>query len=272
MPHVDFIPKVFCISLKRASERRARMISRLNELNVDYQIVDAVDGRELDMSTLDGRLRQDFWRRQKGKDLAPNEVGCYLSHYNIWRQIVDEKMESAIIVEDDADFSADFLTVASAAARIPYDWDVITLHHIPKRKVGQTLCNLNHGEHRVMRGRQRIVQAIGYMISESGARRLLDYCYEIRAAIDVAYSEYWLSGILYYSVYPGIIHPDGGESTIWGHGIDTSIVDQELGLNTVPFSERMRGKAWRWRQRLAIDIYNWRTPLPSHPKETHDKR
>ena len=48
------MPPIFVISLARAVERRADMIRRLDALNIRYEIVDAVDGADLDLSQLGG--------------------------------------------------------------------------------------------------------------------------------------------------------------------------------------------------------------------------
>jgi len=48
---------VFVISLKRSPERRAAISDHLNRLEVEYTIVDAVDGKALDPDYADKRWR-----------------------------------------------------------------------------------------------------------------------------------------------------------------------------------------------------------------------
>ena len=225
------------------------MAKRLNGLGVDYEITDAVDGKTVDLSDLNGRLRQDIARQRHGRDLLPAEIGCYLSHYNLWQRLADEKIESAIIVEDDATFSADFFSIVAASLRMPYDWDVIILH-TAKKKNGAMLYNIDDKYH-IIRGNRIIAGTAGYLISASGVARLLKYCHIINSPIDIAYSEYWLNGSKHYAVYPRVVIEDETESTI----------------NSQPFSRRgFASKVWRRRQKIAIKIYNWRNPLPSQPK------
>lgn len=36
------------------------------------------------------------------------EIGCFLSHYTIWEEIVNKNLSAALILEDDSRFSSDF--------------------------------------------------------------------------------------------------------------------------------------------------------------------
>ncbi len=105
--NTDF-PPVFVVSLARSKERRADIARHLDLLKVDYKITDAVDGQALDISSLKNRLRQDKAKIYCGKPLLSSEIGCYLSHYNLWQRMVEEEIEVALILEDDVEFADDF--------------------------------------------------------------------------------------------------------------------------------------------------------------------
>lgn len=251
----DF-PKIFCISLARAADRRRRMIARLENLGVDYEIVNAVDGAACDLSALGDRLQQDVARRHWGRELAKTEIGLYLSHYGLWQRFADEQVDVAIVVEDDADFSADFLSVAGDVVRIPYDWDVVILHTQAKlTKNARTLCAVGGGGYRVIRCAKRIAGTAGYLISAAGARKLLRHCHKINAPVDVAYSEWWRSGIKYYAVSPKVVIEDGSETTIGAY--KKKFFNPEMS-----FGDNVRGHLWRRWQRISIALYNRRHPIP----------
>lgn len=53
-------------------------------------------------------------------------IGCMLSHIKCWRYIVDNNLDRAIILEDDAKLVPDFKTKAQKLVDdAPNDWDVI---------------------------------------------------------------------------------------------------------------------------------------------------
>ena len=82
----DF-PPIFVISLARAAHRREKMCARLDALGLQYEIVDAVDGKTADPQTYQNRLRQDIARLKVGYELSPGQIGCYLSHCYLWERM-----------------------------------------------------------------------------------------------------------------------------------------------------------------------------------------
>ena len=245
-------PKIFCISLARDAERRSRMTARLESLGAEYEIVDAVDGKELDLSELGTRLRQDIFRKKKAQNLSPAEVGCYLSHYNLWERIAAENMPAAIVAEDDAIFTADFLRVVSAAADMPREWDVIHLSPKPHKWRNAVVEKIG-GEYRVCRMSGRIVLTVGYLISAAGVKKLLPQLREINDVIDYAMSAYWNTGIKFYAVCPRIVEYVDEPSNI--------SFDAKARKKGRKFWERVRSKIWRLSQSVKCRIYNFRNPV-----------
>ena len=246
------IPPIFAISLARDAERRSRMIARLEELGAEYEIVDAVDGRKLDLSELGTRLRQDKARKKQGRVLSPAEVGCYLSHYSVWERIAAENIPAAIVAEDDAVFTADFSRVVAAAADIPHEWDVIHLRPNPRKKKETTLFQIDDS-YSVCRMKGRVVLAIGYLVSAAGAKKLLSQLREINDTLDWALSAYWNTGIKFYAVCPHVVNFGGGPSNI--------AFDKAARRKGRKFGEWVCSKIWRLSQSVKCRIYNFRNPV-----------
>lgn len=94
--------KIFVINLKRSTERRKHMEKQLKRLGLDYEFVEAVDGRALSdealrgVSDLDNYMKHPTWE-SRGKGL----IGCALSHRNVYEEIVKRQIPRALILEDD---------------------------------------------------------------------------------------------------------------------------------------------------------------------------
>jgi hypothetical protein len=86
---------VFVISLARAPERRSAISKHLTDLGIEYRLIDAVDGKAMEASKIAKIVAP-------GKEMHPGALGCYLSHINVYEVIRDEKIEVALILEDDA--------------------------------------------------------------------------------------------------------------------------------------------------------------------------
>ena len=77
------IPPIFVISLARATERRADITRRLDAEGLQYEIVDAVDGRELNRADYADRLEQ--YDSKEGSSLSVAriiEIGMIVTALN----------------------------------------------------------------------------------------------------------------------------------------------------------------------------------------------
>lgn len=94
--------KIFVISLKRSVERRTVMQNRLDELGVNFEFFDAIDGHAEPPHPLFSKY--DYFKRlwlTNGRQPSKGEMGCYASHYSLWQKCVVEQ-EPILIIEDDA--------------------------------------------------------------------------------------------------------------------------------------------------------------------------
>ena len=206
------MPPIYAISLARAQERRANIKRRLDALGANYEIVDAVDGAVLTSADYENRFCPEEWRIKYGYKMVRNEIGCFLSHYNLWQRVAEGDDECALIVEDDAIWDDDFADVVCALARCEWRWEVVNLR-AARGKINRALCELPGGR-KLVRCRRQVFSTAAYLISRAGAEKLLEYCEEIRAPVDVMYSEYWENGAAYYCVKPPPARKSDDETTI----------------------------------------------------------
>ena len=97
--------KIYVISLKGSDKRRANIKEQMAKFGIQYEIVDAVRGSELDLQT-DSRIDQEAVKRHPHW-LTPGAIGCALSHLECYRRAKEEDLDLAIIFEDDAKIESD---------------------------------------------------------------------------------------------------------------------------------------------------------------------
>ncbi|XP_048200068.1 inactive glycosyltransferase 25 family member 3 [Perognathus longimembris pacificus] len=168
--------EVFVIGLARRPHRRARMLSSLREMEISGRVVDAVDGRLLNRSilrTLGVDLLPGYQDPFSGRTLTKGEVGCFLSHYSIWEEVVARGLAQVLVFEDDVYFKSNFrgrleqLMRDVAAQKLP--WDLI---YLGRKQV-------NPEEELAVEGLPGLVVAgysywtLAYALSLAGARKLL---------------------------------------------------------------------------------------------------
>jgi glycosyl transferase family 25 len=102
--------QAYVINLARSPERRAHIAAELRKASVDYEIISGVDGRDLDLydlATVDPSL---FARSSFPAGMA----GCALSHLRVYRKILADGLERALVLEDDVTLPADLGRLADA--------------------------------------------------------------------------------------------------------------------------------------------------------------
>lgn len=168
--------EVYLINLKRRTERRERMLKSLSELGINAKLLDAVDGKQLNDSIIKEigiKMLPEYADPYHKRPMTMGEVGCFLSHYKIWEEIVKKQHRIAIIFEDDIRFESYFRRKLSNLMKeirsISLQWDLIYLGR--KR--------LLDDEEPYIEGTTTLVRVaysywtLCYMITLEGARKLI---------------------------------------------------------------------------------------------------
>jgi glycosyl transferase family 25 len=107
--------RTYVINLARSPERRKSITAQLTAYGVDFEIVEAVDGRELDLTDAavieaiaPSFLSADWFR--------PTHAACAMSHLSVCRKILADGLDYALVLEDDVIVPADVSSLADAVA------------------------------------------------------------------------------------------------------------------------------------------------------------
>ena len=112
------------ISLKRRPQKRAAVLKRAAEAGLDdVRVFDAVDGRALSEASLRARgvAVYPFWRiadsqcRFFSRELKWGEIGCSLSHHDVWTELAASSLDRLLILEDDVAFAPGFAQLVHQA-------------------------------------------------------------------------------------------------------------------------------------------------------------
>lgn len=104
--------QTYVINLARSVDRREHITAELRKTGLDYTIVTAIDGRDLDVNNPDvvepSLLAK--WPFPGGG------AGCALSHIKAYQKVLDDGGDVALILEDDIALPADLGALADAVA------------------------------------------------------------------------------------------------------------------------------------------------------------
>ncbi|XP_077694395.1 procollagen galactosyltransferase 1 isoform X3 [Eretmochelys imbricata] len=137
--------EVFMINLKRRADRRERMLRTLYEQQIDCKIIEAVDGKAMNSSEVEAmgiQMLPGYKDPYHGRPLTKGELGCFLSHYKIWKEIVERGLEKSVVFEDDLRFEIFFkrrlMNLMYDLEEEGLDWDLMVprscwrLSHSPR--------------------------------------------------------------------------------------------------------------------------------------------
>lgn len=198
---------VYLINLERAAHRRRFALDQLERIGVTPVLVQAVDGRELDIEKLieDGVYSRDKAKEAFSRQLSLNEIGCSLSHVEAYRTILARGDSAALILEDDALLPEGFAGKARAALeQVPDGWGVLHLD-CPCTgfdPVGPGIVKY-HGV------KSLPVAASAYLVSRRGAELFVERAFPIRYPADSLVGRGLRWGVETYGVQPAITSVNG---------------------------------------------------------------
>jgi glycosyl transferase family 25 len=200
-----------CISLADEHARRDYMQAQLDACGLPWRFFDAVridPGRGWpDLYDRSQRLRHS------GVDMRAGEMGCYLSHREIWKSFLASDDELCLVLEDDVEIGPDFAAVVDALCKDTRDWEFVRLTGVFQR-ISYPLRRLA-GEHFLVEYLEQPNGTQGYLLNRPAARRLVDYTASMAHAIDMAIDREWEHGVDIMGVAPGpVSHQESFETTL----------------------------------------------------------
>lgn len=213
---------VFIILLKRSRERTDHVHSHLVPQLQAPLLVDvraAVDALRDDLQSECNALGVTV---APAADLGNSQLACFLSHMQVWRAIVSDSHPFAVVLEDDAvvnDPPHFASRIATILAELPPNWEMVFLYVTPSRRITSSVYDVANASS--ISTSYFTYGTVGYMISQAGARKLLQSTKTIQHPVDVQIqhqdrSKFFMSKLQLVSTVG-----DGGDlvptlhSTIW---------------------------------------------------------
>ncbi|MRU16080.1 glycosyltransferase family 25 protein [Roseovarius sp. A21] len=108
--------RAYVLHLERATARRANAQALLKNCGLDGEIWAAVDGAKCPPEDLENAVGTGLFNPPYPFPLKTGEVGCFLSHRQIWADMQKHKAKASLIIEDDAGLDPEGFAQALALA------------------------------------------------------------------------------------------------------------------------------------------------------------
>jgi glycosyl transferase family 25 len=210
--------RVFAVNMKTDTERRRHILAECARHSLNVEIVDAVIGKNLTEPEIKEKVL-DF----KESGFTRGEIGCSLSHLNIYRRMCEEDIDIALILEDDADIK----DIINSAVEEIAEFDgksgkpaIYLLTEAEKYIQNFNVPLKSVSLHKFHRG----WYTQGYIINRQAAEILATHLYPVKNYADNWRYILFSTKIVIYTVIPTIITTvKGMESTI---GTDRSLAEK----------------------------------------------
>lgn len=219
--------KTYVVNMEKDTQKRVLIESQLaKHPELDYQIWRAVEGKKLSQEEQKQMVLPEFYERY-GRNATLPAVGCTLSHIGIYRDMISNKRQYALVLEDDAILSSD-LKIDYICEMLETEDPVVILltpefwYH---RKAEKVEVDSKYSIYRLKDG----YMTSGYAINIAAAKLLLPKIFPVQFTAD-AWSTFIRFGIKLYGIVPHLIsYPDGyGEIGMSQHGDKTTYEKMRL--------------------------------------------
>jgi len=195
--------KVYCINLERRPDRRKKVEDEFRREGMNsVEFFKATDGCS-------------HPRMNKG------ECGCTDSHIRVWRDIVANNYEWALVFEDDARLVENFSEkLDEIVALLPEGWDYVNLGRVP----GHFIRDRHFSHNLFSKGSSTTTHA--YLISQKGARQIsLWNTLDVQFIVDMQIARTPLN--MYFTEAPLATQNIAGQPLL---GFFKSMFDGDLGI------------------------------------------
>jgi glycosyl transferase family 25 len=172
------IDKIFIINLDKDIERYENCKKQLAKYNItNAERFPGVDGSKLTV-----KERKDATTDIGNIMASPSMIGCGMSHINLWKKIIREGINKALILEDDFILKDNFIYKFNKAYnQSPKNYDMIFLTDNLIHNKNIKFKNINQHFYKQV----FISQTLAYVITMEGAKKLLDNINKITNHIDI---------------------------------------------------------------------------------------
>ncbi len=197
------------ISLRTSAERRVRVAELLNATPYPWSFQDAVHGASL--PSLPEEYDRIKHRQLLGFDMIPGQIGCFMSHCEVWKKCVASQ-KLTLVLEDDFQFHQPLAEVLPIVFENLDHFDVLKLQG---HKEGWKFKVLkDYGKNQLGKHYHDTFGVAAYFVKPESAKILLEKSDRFHAHIDDFFGHDWIHDLKILCVLPYPVKPCGAQTTI----------------------------------------------------------
>jgi glycosyl transferase family 25 len=237
---------VYVVSLRSAAVRRARCAETLGRLGVSFDFFDAVDGAALSEAEMAAVYDAERNAREFKRPLSRGEIGCALSHYELWKRIAADEHGGAVILEDDFEAAEQLPELLRQICSAPLENCMVKLFALGPVG-GPQVALLSDGYRLVMPDRVP-GQTLGYTVDRAAAAALAALALPMGRPVDMEIKHWWQFDVPVLVVQPTALRVNLKQT---GSAIETDRKKTRPGGGLGWMTRAMRNLRYQWAYNVA---------------------
>lgn len=188
-----------------------------------------------------------------GADLRAGEMGCFLSHRQVWLEFMETDEPFCLVLEDDVSISSEFQDVVEALCRMPEQWNFVRFFEMFPRKSFQAKNIL--GKYQLIDYLQQPNGTQGYLLDRHAAKTLLAHTAMMWHTIDNTIDREWEHGLWLKGVSPDLLsHQLDFETTLGVWQKKRLPWQRKLAVGCFRIGSNLRKRFWFLKKHLQIRL------------------
>lgn len=216
--------KLFIINLPDSKNRRENMRTVLKNTQLDWDFFEAFDGRNITDKQKNTVYDASKAKNNVGREMSGGEIGCAISHRNVYKYMIDNNIPEAVILEDDVVLSDSFKETVIAISELCLKNTIVKLEDRCEnlRTSVWNIIRLPNGSVLGKLVDRKAFGAYGYYLDKTAAASLLSLSDKV-----INVSDHWYFYKRYINVFnlnPSIVSIDPQyHSDIWAHETTSAV-------------------------------------------------
>ena len=206
---------VLVINLDRSPERMTAVAKNLTALELPFVRIPAIDGANESDEVLYKNYSAVKNIKEHYRPLKRGEIACYLSHRKACEYIIKNKLDCALVLEDDAILNLEANEFLKKAALTYKHWDIVKLFYGAYQKKTAPITTLPLTKDNGFALWKKVpTSTMAQLISYEGAKKIIELSNNFGRPIDLDMRSWWLHNLKIFNVIKPLVSNTGAASDI----------------------------------------------------------
>ena len=197
------LTKCYVINIKTNRNKYFHFYNQAKQINLNYSFFEAITPKFISKTKFLYKTNEAIFNF--GRPLMQTEIACALSHISLWQKLLDDnKYDFYLIFEDDVYFNKELNFFVNNQDLNSYDLIRLCGNKI---RYNKKIKNISEDSSLVQFSYGCLTGA-AYRISKKAARKLLDYCNNLKYPIDILLDRSFDHGVKNYGILPFPVETD----------------------------------------------------------------